>query len=56
MTGIFDGPADSTPLEIDDQEALIPTWIASRSDLNNAEQANIAKSNDLGLRTSLERR
>ena len=43
MTGIFDGPADSTPLEIDGQEALIPTWIASRSDLNNAEQANIAK-------------
>lgn len=43
MTAIFDGPAGSSPLEIDDQEGLIPTWIATRADLNNAEQANSVK-------------
>lgn len=39
---IFDGPVGSTPLEPDEQQGLIPTWIATRGDLNSAEQANIA--------------
>ena len=39
---IFDGPPGSTPLEPDEREGLIPTWIATRADLNSAEQANIA--------------
>lgn len=42
MTSIFEGPPGSTPIEPDDQEQLIPTWIATRSDLNSAEQGNIA--------------
>lgn len=42
MTSIFEGPPGSTPIEPDDQEQLIPTWIATRSDLNSAEQRNIA--------------
>ena len=39
---IFAGPPGSTPIDPDDQEQLIPTWIATRSDLNAAEQRNIA--------------
>lgn len=39
---IFDGPPGSTPLTPDEQEGLIPTWIANRGDLNRAEQENIA--------------
>lgn len=39
---IFHGPPGSTPLEPEDQEGLIPTWIASRGDLNAAEASNIA--------------
>jgi Fic-DOC domain mobile mystery protein B len=42
MTSIFEGPPGSTPIEPDDQEQLIPTWIATQSDLNAAEQHNIA--------------
>lgn len=37
-------PSDSdgqTPLDEDDQLGLIPTWIATRGDLNEVEQANI---------------
>ena len=39
---IFDGPPGSTPIEPDDQEGLIPTWIATRRDIDSAEQDNIA--------------
>jgi len=35
------GPAGSTPLDPDDLEGLIPTFVATRSDLNRVEQANI---------------
>ena len=35
------GPAGSTPLDEDDVEGLIPSWVATRADLNEAEQANI---------------
>jgi Fic-DOC domain mobile mystery protein B len=40
---IFDGPPGSTPLEPGEQDGLIPTWIATRGDLNSAEQENIAR-------------
>lgn len=42
MSGIFGGPPGSTPLQLEDQEGLKPTWIATRGDLNRAEQENIA--------------
>lgn len=38
---IFDGPSGSTPLTEDEKEGLIPSAITSRSELNEAEQANI---------------
>jgi Fic-DOC domain mobile mystery protein B len=40
---IFEGPPGSTPLEPEDQEGLRPTWIATRGDLNVAEQENVAR-------------
>ncbi len=40
---LFDEPEGATPLDPDDAKGLIPTWVATRSDLNAAEQANIAK-------------
>ena len=40
---IFDGPEGSTPLDPDATKGLIPTWIATRGDLNAAERDNIAK-------------
>ena len=41
--GMFDGPEGATPLESDDVAGLIPTWAATREDLNAAEQANVLK-------------
>jgi Fic-DOC domain mobile mystery protein B len=41
--GLFDNPAGATPLDPDDVKGLIPTWVATRGDLNAAEQLNIAK-------------
>lgn len=38
---IFTGPSGSTPLPAEDQQALRQTWIATRAQLNEAEQANI---------------
>ncbi len=38
---IFDGPTDSTTLSEDEKEGLIPSAIIARSELNEAEQANI---------------
>lgn len=40
---LFDEPDGATPLEPEDLEGLIPTWIATRADLNLAEQENVAK-------------
>jgi Fic-DOC domain mobile mystery protein B len=40
---LFDGPDGATPLDEEDREGLIPTWIASRDDLNAAEHDNIVK-------------
>lgn len=39
----FEQPDGATPLERDDLAGLIPTWVATQQDLNQAEHANIAK-------------
>ncbi len=38
-----DGRPGSAPLERDETLGLIPSWVATRADLNAAEQANILK-------------
>jgi len=43
VPGLFDGPAGATPIDPDDAKGLIPTWVATRADLNSAEQENIVK-------------
>jgi Fic-DOC domain mobile mystery protein B len=43
--GLGDEPPGATPLDADDMEGLIPTWVATRGELNEVEQANI----ELGL-------
>lgn len=35
------GPSASTPLDPDDAVGLIPSWVATRADLNQAEQRNM---------------
>lgn len=40
---LFDEPEGATPIEPGDAEGLIPTWVATRADLNAAENHNIAK-------------
>jgi len=42
MSDLFDEPEDATPLEPEEREDLLQTWITYRSELNGAEQANIA--------------
>ena len=43
MTDLFQEPDNATPLEPGDRQALRQSWITSRQDLNEAEEANIAK-------------
>jgi Fic-DOC domain mobile mystery protein B len=43
MTDLFHEPDDATPLQPHDRHALRQSWITSRQDLNEAEEANIAK-------------
>jgi len=43
MTDLFQEPADATPLEPNEREGLLQTWITHRRDLNEAEQENIVK-------------
>jgi Fic-DOC domain mobile mystery protein B len=51
MTDIFDEPDDAaTPLTEEEKQQLIPTHIAYRRDLNAAEQDNIARGQEWGLR------
>ena len=40
---LFEEPEGATPLDIEDRAGLVPTWVATRGDLNRAEQANIVK-------------
>ena len=42
MSDLFDEPDDATPLEPEEKEGLLQTWITYRRELNEAEQANIA--------------
>ena len=42
LSDFFDAPADATPLEPEEREGLLQTWITYRRDLNEAEQTNIA--------------
>ncbi len=42
MNDLLDEPDDATPLEPEEREGLLQTWITYRSELNEAEQANIA--------------
>lgn len=37
------GPDGSTPLDPDEVDGLIPSWVATCGDLNTAEQANIVR-------------
>jgi Fic-DOC domain mobile mystery protein B len=43
VTDLFDGPHDATPLAGDEKEGLLQSWITHRHELNEAEEANIAK-------------
>lgn len=43
MTGLFREPEDATPLSPEEREGLLQSWITRRSDLNEAEQANIVQ-------------
>lgn len=40
-TDLFAQPDDATPLEAEERDGLKQTWITTRADLNEAEQANI---------------
>lgn len=40
---LFQEPEGATPLGPDDAKGLIPTWVATRADLNTVEQENVAK-------------
>jgi Fic-DOC domain mobile mystery protein B len=43
VTDLFEQPDGATPLDPDEREGLIPTSIATRGELNAAEEINIAK-------------
>jgi Fic-DOC domain mobile mystery protein B len=43
MSDLFQEPNDATPLQQRDRQGLRQSWITSRQDLNEAEEANIAK-------------
>lgn len=43
MTDLFQEPEDATPLEPQEREGLLQSWITHRNDLNQAEQENIVK-------------
>lgn len=43
MTDLFQEPKDATPVQPDEREGLLQTWITHRRDLNEAEQDNIVE-------------
>jgi Fic-DOC domain mobile mystery protein B len=49
MTGLFEEPDNATPLTPEERRELIPAHIAYRSELNEAEQENIARAQDWAL-------
>jgi Fic-DOC domain mobile mystery protein B len=46
---LFEEPDDATPLTPDERKGLLPSDIAYRSELNRAEQENIARAQDWAL-------
>jgi len=42
VSDLFDQPNNATPLGPEEKEGLRQSWITFRSELNEAEQANIA--------------
>jgi len=48
---LFEQPDDATPLTPEEQRDLIPAHIAYRSELNEAEQENIARAQDWALKS-----
>jgi Fic-DOC domain mobile mystery protein B len=49
MSGLFQEPDNATPLTPEERRELIPAHIAYRSELNEAEQENIARAQDWAL-------
>lgn len=49
MTDLFDAPHHATPLTPEETRQLILAYIAYRSELNEAEQENIARAQDWAL-------
>jgi Fic-DOC domain mobile mystery protein B len=43
MTDLFQEPEDATPLQPNEREGLLQTWITHRRDLNEAEEENIVE-------------
>jgi Fic-DOC domain mobile mystery protein B len=43
MTDLFREPEDATPLQPNERDGLLQTWITHRRDLNEAEQENIVE-------------
>ncbi|MEQ9524764.1 MAG: mobile mystery protein B [Thalassobaculum sp.] len=43
MSDLFDEPDDATPLEPEERDGLLQSWVTTRADLNEAEQASIDK-------------
>jgi len=48
---LFDQPSNATPLTPEEQRELIPAHIAYHSELNEAEQENIARAQDWALKS-----
>lgn len=49
MSDLFEQPDNATPLTPEEMRDLIPTYIAYRSELNEAEQENITRAQDWAL-------
>ena len=50
MKGVFDRRDGATALTVEEQRELIPSYISNRRELNEAEQENILRGQDWGLR------
>jgi len=50
VKGVFDRRDGATALTVEEQRELIPSYISNRRELNEAEQENILRGQDWGLR------
>ena len=50
MTDLFSDPEGATPLGQDDLDGLIPTWVATRAELNEVEERNISQAQQWAAR------